>query len=152
MTLEENQTGGEQAVDKHLARALQQLTPKQIAEVSPQFHRQTYGPGEIIIHQGAPPDRFYILIRGQAEVCYENLNGEIETVGIRLPGEYFGETGLLQDRPRSATVRAAQGGEVEVLALDRADFREMIDESKATEMHVANEMIRRLITLANAEL
>jgi CRP/FNR family cyclic AMP-dependent transcriptional regulator len=134
-----------------LAQALPQLTTEQIAQVSPRFIRETFAPGEAIIRQGDAPDRFYIVIRGQAEVLYEDLKGEIETVDRRKAGEYFGETGLIQNRPRSATVRASTEGEVEVLAMDRQDFQEMMAESKATEMHLAQEMIQRLIRLADAE-
>ena len=65
------------------------------------------------------------------------------------PGDYFGETGLLQDHPRSATVRVSSEVAVEVLALDRQHFEEMMDESKATEAQVAREMIQRLIELSD---
>lgn len=148
---DESKTSKQQSVDQRLAQALPQLTAEQIAQVSPQFIRETFAPGEEIIRQGDAPDRFYIVIRGHAEVLYEDLKGETETVDRRKAGEYFGETGLLQNRPRSATVIASQDGEVEVLALDRLDFQEMMAKSKATEMHLAQEMIQRLIRLANAE-
>ncbi len=148
---DKNKTSKQQYGDQRLAQALPQLTAEQIAQVSPRFVRETFAPGEVIIQQGDLPDRFYIVIRGQAEVLYKDLKGETETVDSRKAGEYFGETGLLQNRPRSATVIASPNSEVEVLALDRQDFQEMMSESKATEMHLAQEMIQRLIRLANAE-
>ena len=148
---DEGKTSAQQSVDQRLAQALPQLTAEQIAEVSPRFVRETFAPGEIIIRQGDLPDRFYILIRGQAEVHYEDLKGETELVDRRKAGEYFGETGLLQNRPRSATVIASPEEGVELLAMDRQDFQELITESKATEMHLAQEMLQRLIRLANAE-
>jgi CRP-like cAMP-binding protein len=132
-----------------LARALPKLTPEQVAQVSPKLARETYSSGKEIIRQGETPDRFFIVIRGHAEVCHENLGGHIEVVDTRKPGEYFGEIGLLRNRPRTATVRAPKDAEVEVLALQRKDFEEMIDESRATETHVAREMILRLIHLAD---
>ena len=148
---DESKTSNQQSTDQRLAQALPQLTAEQIAQVSPRFVRETFAPGEVIIRQGDAPDRFYIVIRGQTEVLYEDLKGETETVDRRKAGEYFGETGLLQNRPRSATVLASPDGEVEVLAMNRQDFQEMMDESRATEMHLAQEMIQRLIRLANAE-
>lgn len=148
---DESKSSKQQSGDHRLAQALPQLTAEQIAQVSPRFIRTTFAPGQIIIRQGDAPDRFYIVIRGQAEVLYEDLKGETETVDRRIAGEYFGETGLLQNRPRSATVIASPDSEVEVLAMDRLDFQELIAESKATEMHLAQEMIQRLIRLADAE-
>lgn len=132
-----------------LARALPRLTAEQIADVSPKLKRVSYGPGEEIVKQGEPSDRFYILLRGQAEVCHRGLSGRTESIDVRHPGEYFGEIGLLHDSPRSATVRASLDGEVEVLAMERADFQEMIDQSRGTESQVARDMIVRLIQLSD---
>jgi CRP-like cAMP-binding protein len=144
-------TSDDQKTEEELAHALPQLTSEQVAQVSSKFTRETYAPGEVIISQGAVPDRFYIVIRGQAEVRHEGTSGQTDTVDQRRPGEYFGETGLLQNRPRTATVNAPEDGEVEVLAMERDDFQAMIGDSKATEMHVAQEMIQRLIQLADAQ-
>ncbi len=151
MTKQESTGNDRQTVDQKLAQALPRLTPEQVAQVSPKLIRQTFAPGEVIIRQGEPPDRFYIMLRGQADVWHEDLAGESKFIDTRQPGEYFGETGLLQNRPRSATVCASDEGEVEVLALDRHDFQALIDESRATEMHVAREMIQRLINLADVQ-
>lgn len=145
-----NDMGGETA-DEFLAQALPKLTVEQVHQVSPKLTRQTYEPGQVIINQGDAPDRFYIVIAGRAEVWHEGLSGKRGEIDVRKPGEYFGEVGLLQDRPRSATVRAPEDSPVEVLAMDRQDFLEMMDESKATEMNVAQEMIQRLISLASAQ-
>jgi CRP-like cAMP-binding protein len=136
------------ARDTGLARALPRLTAEQIEQVSPNLRRESYRSGEEIIRQGEPPDSFYIIIGGKAEVCHENLEGEVEVIDQRLPGEYFGEIGLLKDWPRSATVRAPLDGDVEVLAMGKDDFQELIDRSKGTESHVAMDMIRRLIQLS----
>lgn len=137
--------------EEQLAKALPRLTPEQIAAVSPRLKRRAFEPGEAIIHQGDPPDNFYIVLQGQAEVLYEDLEGRSEVVDVRKQGDFFGETGLLQDRPRSATVRADADSGVELLSLSREDFQAMMDESKATEMHLVQEMIQRLIRLANVE-
>lgn len=134
-----------------LAKALPQLTPEQAAEVSPKFRRQKFLPREVIIRQGEIADRFYIVISGYVEIWHESLTGSSEMVDKRGQGEYFGETGILQNRPRTATVRAPADTEVEVLVLDSNDFQEMMEDSRATEMHVAREMIQRLIRLANAQ-
>ena len=136
---------------EQLAKALPQLTEEQIAEVSPKFKRELFEPGEGIIQQGEIADYFYIVIDGYVEIWHESLEGESEMLDVRGQGEYFGETGLLQNRPRTATVRAPKDARVVVLVLDSSDFEEMMDESKAAEMHVAREMIQRLISLANVQ-
>ena len=131
-----------------LAHALPKLTAEQFAHVSPHFVRAKFDPGQIIIKQGDMPDRFYILISGHAEVWHEDLKGALHKISEVEPGEYFGETGLIQNQPRSATIRVTADGEVEALALDREHFQTMMAESKATEAQLAREMIQRLINLS----
>jgi CRP-like cAMP-binding protein len=140
-----------ESADELLAQALPKLTAEQLKEVSPKLVRQTYEAGQVIMNQGDAPDRFYIILAGQAEIWHEGLSGQSGEIDIRKPGEYFGEVGLLQDRPRSATVRAPKDNSLEVLAMERQDFLALMDESKATEMSVAQEMIQRLISLAKAQ-
>jgi CRP-like cAMP-binding protein len=82
-------------------------------------------------------------------VSHQGQSGQRATVDRRVPGEYFGEIGLLHNQPRSATVAASAEGELELLALNREDFLALIDESRGTEAQVAQEMIRRLINLAD---
>jgi CRP-like cAMP-binding protein/cytochrome P450 len=131
----------------NLARALPTLSPEQIARVLPAIETQAYAPGAIIIRQGDPAETFYILSKGRAEVVFEHPGGRASTIAWRMPGEYFGEIGLLHDRPRTATVRAAETG-AEVMVLDRVAFLSLLSTSAATESAIAREVTRRLIELA----
>ncbi len=131
-----------------LAKALPRLTPEQLAHVSPHLVRESYRPGQTIMKQGDPPDRYYVLVSGRVEIWHEDLTGDQHLVATIYPGDYFGETGLLHNHPRSATVRVCSDGGAEVLALDRQHFLAMIDESKATDAQVAREMVQRLIELS----
>jgi CRP-like cAMP-binding protein len=151
MSGDEQKAGGLTPRELELAHALPRLTPEQVAQVSPRLKREAFAPGEVIIRQGDLPDRFYIVIFGQVEIIYEDLENRTHSVDMRKPGEFFGETALLQNRPRSATVRALEDKAVELLVMEGEDFKAMMDESKATEMHLAQEMIQRLIRLADVE-
>ena len=137
-------------VSLNLAKALPNLTSQQINEVSPYFETHRFLPGEVIIRQGDAAESFYIITEGRADVLHENLSGEQFIIDHREEGEFFGEIGLIQERPRTATVRAATGGVVEVLTLDQVSFTALMGDSRATEMTVAQEMIRRLIRIGSA--
>ena len=136
------------SIHTELALALPHLSPQQIAQVSPRFRRLTFSAGEIIIQQGEAADRFYIIVNGRVEVWFKSADKHDYQVAFCEVGEYFGETGLLNNSPRNSTIRATEEGNVEVITLDRDDFLEMVGDSQATEEEIATEMSMRLLNLS----
>ena len=128
-----------------LAQALGELPACRLDEVYSGARHLSFEQGDKIIGQGDPAEHFYILTHGRVEVLHRRQDGETYLINFHEPGEYFGEIGILQNRPRSATVRAADE-RVEVLQFDRDEFVALMDESPATESAIAEEMARRLLT------
>ncbi len=60
------------------------------------LHYQAFLPGEIIVQQGDPADRFFVVRTGEVELLRE---GE-ETISFKRlgPGDYFGEAALLEEQ------------------------------------------------------
>jgi CRP-like cAMP-binding protein len=84
--------------------------------------------GEVVIRQGDPADRFYLIDDGAFEVTRAGpaaTGAAVEHLRTMGPGEVFGEIGLLRGIPRTATVTAASAGAL--LALDGADFLELVN-------------------------
>ncbi len=79
-----------------------------------------YDFGETIVAAGDPPDGFYVLHSGIARVLVIGDSGEEVSLDVLKAGDCFGEAGLLDGSPRSATVRASS--EVEALRLEPAIF------------------------------
>jgi MFS family permease len=71
--------------------------------------------GEIVIRQGDPGDRYYIVADGTLEITSE---GQIRHVAER--GDGFGEVALLANVPRTATVTATRKSTL--LAVGRVPF------------------------------
>ena len=76
--------------------------------------------GETIFAAGDPADAFYVLGSGLARVVALADDGEEVSLALLRPGDTFGEAGLIDGSPRTATVRAA--GDVDVLRLDASVF------------------------------
>jgi MFS family permease len=75
----------------------------------------TSDPGEVVVTQGEPGERFYLIADGKVRV-------EVDGVARRThaEGEGFGEIALLKDVPRTATVTALD--RCRLLTLDRRHF------------------------------
>ena len=66
-----------------------------------------YGPGEVIVSEGAEGESLYIVLGGRVEVS-KQIDGQAVVVRQLGAGEVFGEMTLFLDAPRSATVRALE--------------------------------------------
>jgi CRP-like cAMP-binding protein/ribonuclease BN (tRNA processing enzyme) len=125
-------TGFEHTVDlpvaePHHAEALEALDALASIELFRQFNvarcrefltisrRETHAPSSLIIGQGEPGDRFYIIVAGEAVVVKDGA-----VVKTYRAGDFFGETALITGAPRSADVRAKT--ELVLLAVDKYDF------------------------------
>ena len=79
--------------------------------------------GDVVVRQGDAADRFYLIAEGTLRVTQtrDGKQVELRTLG---PGDVFGEIGLLNRSPRTATVTALTDGRL--LALDGEDFLELV--------------------------
>jgi len=97
-------------------------------------------PGETIIRQGDPGDRFYLVEDGAVAVTIDG-----EHVADLGPGDFFGEIALLRNAPRNATVTAS--GLVRLLVLERMEFLDAV-----TGSHAASEAADRAVDQRLAEI
>jgi MFS family permease len=93
--------------------------------------------GSVVIREGDPGDRFFIIKEGTANVSA--VGASIATLGH---GDYFGEIALLRNVPRTATVTAAS--DLELLSLDRAEFLSAMTGSRLSVEQANQEADRRL--------
>ena len=67
--------------------------------------QRTWADGEILFREGDASDGMHLVMGGQAEVAIQQ-GGEPVHIATVYPGQCFGEIGVLQGAPRSATVIA----------------------------------------------
>jgi uncharacterized protein YhbP (UPF0306 family) len=90
---------------------------------------QTADAGELIVRQGGPADKFFVITEGEVEVLHE-VGGQEQVVATLGPGHFFGEVAIMRDQPREASVRATKP--TRLLALERDDFRDVVAQSLGT--------------------
>ena len=78
------------------------LSAEELTQVATHMTHQLFRPGRIVVHEGAVPDRFYIVERGAAELS----SGHAVRPRRLTRGDYFGETSLRERVPHPGTVRA----------------------------------------------
>jgi NADH dehydrogenase len=66
-----------------------------------------YASGDYIFRQGDPGTSFYVIEKGEVEVFrrVEGKNSD-EVIAVLGPGDFFGEVALIDNQPRSASIRA----------------------------------------------
>jgi Cyclic nucleotide-binding domain len=133
------------AYNIYLAKALPGLTHEERVKASHRVRRIKFEPGEVIFREGEAADKFFVIAKGEVEV-FRDVGGGEDTLGTMGPGEFFGELGLLMEKGRTASVRARD--EVELLALDREEFSELVATSKGGASDVDRVLPDRLAELA----
>src|SRR3981189_1935874 len=69
--------------------------------------RMTYGSGQEVCHQGDGGDAVYVILGGVADVLIDTDKGQLRVAELKKNG-FFGETAILCDAPRNATVKASE--------------------------------------------
>ena len=73
-----------------------------LGKLAERMQRDEVAAGTVLIREGQPGDRFFVLLSGVATVSQTSLGKR----GVLKAGEFFGEVALAMHVPRTATVTA----------------------------------------------
>src|SRR3954468_13262936 len=85
---------------------------------------QRYEPGQEIVRQGDTGVGAFIIRSGKVEIV-QDRGGKEEKIATLGPGDVFGEMALLDEFPRSATVRAVEP--TTALGIQRWHFKGILE-------------------------
>lgn len=152
--IDNERAGGEragEALGREYLRSLvysvfKDLPKRQVETLMAQLQTSKVGAGETVVRQGAPADKFFLIVDGELEVVREGQQGS-EVVASLKRGQFFGEVAVLRDMTRTATVRALTPATL--LAMDRDVLRGLVAQSLATTEDF-DRVIRQRLSAADA--
>lgn len=89
--------------------------------------RTEFKAGDVIMRQGDLGRSAYIIEDGLVEILLEKPNGNVQQVGTRGPGTIIGEMAIVDNAPRTATVKAIH--DCKMLEITREDFKQRLQTS-----------------------
>ncbi len=131
-------------IEEYLARTFPTLEEAQLIWATRQLRAETHEPGAVIVREGGPPDKFYMITGGSVEVVLEGPDGDEITVATLGRGQYFGEIELLRGGSRLATIRATDATPVELVTLDGTSFAALLQQSSGLQDEVGRVATARL--------
>ena len=109
----------------------EQLSDEDLDEIAQHLIERRYPRNATVMEEGLPGDYMYVIREGRVKI--------LEMLG---EGAFVGEMALLDQRPRSATVKTLSPALL--LALSRGDFLSLLRRNADLAMHVIQELTRRL--------
>ena len=77
------------------------LSARQRRKIARTTGEDRYAPGDVIVREGGHSETLFIILEGTAKIVRKG-----RTVARRVPGEFFGEISMIDERPRTASVIA----------------------------------------------
>jgi CRP/FNR family transcriptional regulator, cyclic AMP receptor protein len=123
------------------------VPPEDVRRLLAIARRRTFARNEVVFHRGDPANALHLIVEGRFSVSIITPLGETAMLGVRGPGEAFGDLALVSggSTERSATVSALEAGETfSVLREDFARLRREHPEVDAVLVAILAESVRRL--------
>jgi signal transduction histidine kinase len=102
------------------ADAFGTLLAKELQRIEGNVRTQRIAAGEVLFQEGDPGDGMYVVDEGRLEILIASMGQETRVLSHLGPGGILGEMAILDDKPRSATVRAVEDSTVRFIPRDGA--------------------------------
>ncbi len=123
--------GKRKQAEKDVAGLLKQidlfedLSDRDLRHIAQIAYRRSYRSGEPIVIEGQDAAGMYIIMEGAVEVTKERDDGSVVSLAKLGSGNFFGDVGLIDNSPRTATVQAIQDSEM--IGFFRPELMKLID-------------------------
>jgi len=119
-----------------------ELNQKELEDVASLAQIRNIPTDSTIFHEGDDADAIFVVVNGKVKIVTTSSDGKEFILTILGAGQVFGEMGLLEAAPRSASVVTIT--EVELLVINRADFDHLLKSSPGISRKLMSILSRRL--------
>ena len=118
------------------------LSDEQLRVLQPCLQQRTYPRSSFILRAGEETDALYIILAGRAKVLIPDEQGREVILAVMGPSEFFGEMGLLDDKPRSASVETLET--CQMLRFSKSGFIACLKDNFDLAMIIIRNLVKRL--------
>jgi ATP-binding cassette subfamily B protein len=126
---------------------LTELDEALLRDLAALFVTERYGEGRVVIQEGDPADKFYVIAHGRVDVTRRDPYALPQRLADLEDGDHFGEVALLWDVPRTATVRTSTP--CVFLTLGRSQFLRFVQRDPGLQTRLI-ELARERMTESDA--
>lgn len=118
------------------------LSDEQLRVLQPCLQQRSYPRNAFILRAGEETDALYIILSGRVKVLIPDEQGREVILATLGPNEYFGEMGLLDEQPRSASVETLEA--CQMLRFSKSGFIACLKDNFDLAMIIINNLVKRL--------
>ena len=111
------------------------LNEDEISKICDLAHESFYKKDDIIFEENEDADAFYIITSGTVEILKLGEESQMETLAVKNDGDVFGEMAVIDELPRSATIRAKT--DISLLKLDKKPFLDLLKSFSHISLEIA---------------
>lgn len=119
----------------------EELDERSLQAIANAVVEQSYEPGQEIVKEGESGVGAFVIRAGRCEVL-QTRGGEVVKLAELASGDFFGEMALLDEFPRSATVRVVE--RTTALGLARWHFRGILESHPQIALAILPVLVRRV--------
>ena len=118
------------------------LSDEQLRILQPCLQQRSYPRNSFIMRAGEETDALYIILSGRAKVLIPDEQGREVILAIMGPSEFFGEMGLLDELPRSASVETLEA--CQMLRFPKSGFMACLKDNFDLAMIIIRNLVKRM--------
>lgn len=118
------------------------LSDEQVRVLQPCLQQRSYPRSSFILRAGEETDALYIILSGRVKVLIPDEQGREVILAVMGPNEFFGEMGLLDDLPRSASVETLEA--CQMLRFPKSGFIACLKDNFDLAMIIIRNLVKRM--------